>query len=53
MSVLSYLQIDGEIDIHQIRLSENLADMFTKSLPAVAFEKLTYDIELRQLRDIN
>ena len=47
------LQKDGEIDIHQIRSSENLADMFTKSLPAATFEKLTYGIELRRLRDIN
>ena len=47
------LQKDGEIDIHQIRSSENLADMFTKSLLATTYEKLTYGIGLRQLRDIN
>ena len=47
------LQKDGEIDIHQIRSSENLADMFTKSLPAATFEKLTYGIGLRRLRDFN
>ena len=48
-----YLHKDGEIDIHQIRSSENLADMFTKSLPAVIFENLAYGIGLRRLRDIN
>ena len=47
------LQKDGEIDIHQIRSSKNLAYMFTKSLPTATFEKLTYDIGLRRLRDIN
>ena len=47
------LQKDGEIDINQIRSSENLADMFTKSLPAATFEKLTYGIGLRRLRDFN
>ena len=47
------LQKDGEIDIHQIRSSENLADMFTKSLPAATFKKLTYGIGLRRLKDIN
>ena len=40
------LQKDGEIDIHQIRSSENLADMFTKSLPPATFEKLTYGMSL-------
>ena len=46
------LQNDGEIDIQQIRSSENLADMFTKSLPTTTFEKLTYSIGLRRLKDI-
>ena len=41
-----------EIDSHQIRSNENLADMFTMLLPAATLEKLTYDIELRRLRDI-
>ena len=47
------LQKDGEINVQQIRSSENLADLFTKSLPGTIFEKLVYDIGLRRLRDIN
>ena len=34
------LQKSGEIDVQQIRSSDNLADLFTKSLPTSTFKKL-------------
>ena len=43
----------GEIDSHEIRSNEKLADMFTMLLPAATLEKFTYDIELRRFRDIS
>ena len=46
------LQKDGEIDIQQIRSDENLADLFTKSLPGAIFQKLVHGIGLRKLRDL-
>ena len=46
-------QNDGEIDIQQICLSENLTDLFTKSLPNATFKKLVNGIRLHKLRDIN
>ncbi|XP_022019404.1 uncharacterized protein LOC110919447 [Helianthus annuus] len=47
------LQKEGEIDIHQIKSSENLADLFTKSLPRSNFEYLSQRIELRRLKDVS
>ncbi|XP_015167829.1 uncharacterized protein [Solanum tuberosum] len=46
------LQKKGEIDVQQVRSSDNLADMFTKALPTSIFEKLRYKIGMRHLRDI-
>ena len=46
------LQQNGEIEVHQIRSSDNLADLFTKALPTSTFEKLRYKIGMRRLRDI-
>ncbi|KAL5717408.1 hypothetical protein ACHQM5_010413 [Ranunculus cassubicifolius] len=43
------LQKSGEIDIQQIRSSENLADIFTKSLPKSTFQKLVHGIGMRKL----
>jgi len=34
------LQKDGEEHVTQIRSSENLADLFTKTLPTATFKKL-------------
>jgi hypothetical protein len=45
-------QKNGEIDVHQIRSNENLADLFTKSLPTKTFENLVHKIGLRRLKDI-
>ena len=46
------LQKSGEIDVQQIRLSDNLINLFTKSLPTSIFKKLTHKIGMRQLKDI-
>ena len=43
----------GEIDVQQIRLIDNLTDLFTKSLPTSTFKKLIYKIRMRKLKDIN
>ena len=47
------LQKNGEIDVQQIRLSDNLADLFTKALPTSTFRKLIYKIEMRQPKDVD
>ena len=47
------LQKSGEIDVQQIRSSDNLAELFTKSLPTSTFKKLIHKIGMRQLKDIN
>ena len=46
------LQKSGNIDIKQIRSCDNLADMFTKSLPTVNFKKMVHNIGMRRLKDI-
>ena len=46
------LQQNGEIEVQQIRSSDNLADLLTKALPTSMFEKLRYKIGMRRLRDI-
>ena len=46
------LQQNGEIEVQQIRSSDNLVDLFTKALPTSTFEKLRYKIGMRRLRDI-
>ena len=43
---------NGEIEVQQIRSSDNLVDLFTKALPTSTFEKLRYKIGMRRLRDI-
>jgi hypothetical protein len=46
------LQKSGEIKILQARSCDNLADLFTKSLPASSFYKCIYEIGMRRLRDL-
>ena len=46
------LQKDGEIDVQQIRSNDNLADLFTKSLPFATFKKLALQVGMRQLKDL-
>ncbi|CAA7017529.1 unnamed protein product [Microthlaspi erraticum] len=47
------LQKNGDVSVHQIRSSENLADFFTKALPTSTFKKLTHIIGLHRLKDLS
>ena len=47
------LQKNSEIDVQQIRSSDNLADLFTKALLTSMFRKLRYKIEMRQPKDVD
>ena len=44
------LQKNGDIDVQQIRSSDNPTDLFTKSLPTSTFEKMVYKIGMRRLK---
>jgi len=46
------LQESGEINILQIKSCDNLADLFTKSLPTSMFQKLVHGIGMRRLWDL-
>lgn len=43
------LQKNGDIKVQQIRSSDNLADLFTKSLPTLTLEKIVYKIGIHRL----
>ena len=45
-------QKNGEINVLQVRSSENSADIFTKALPTATFKKLIQKIGLRRLKDL-
>ena len=47
------LQKNGDIDVRQIRSSDNPADLFTKSLPASTLEKMVHKIGMRKLNHLN
>ena len=47
------LQNNGEINIQQIRSSDNPADLFTKALPATTFKKFLRQIGMRKLKDLH
>jgi hypothetical protein len=46
------LKLMGEISILQTKLCDNLADLFTKSLPYYTFSKCVAGIVMRRLRDL-
>ena len=46
-------QKSGKIDVQQIRQSDNLIDLLTKSLSTSTFKKITYKIGMCQLKDID
>jgi hypothetical protein len=46
------LQKNGEISILQTKSCDNLADLFTKSLPSSLFHKYVNGIGMRRLRDL-
>jgi hypothetical protein len=41
-----------DIDVQQICLKDNLADLFTKQLPTTMFEGLRRNIGMKQLKDL-
>jgi hypothetical protein len=47
------LQKNGLINIYQIRSSDNLADLFTKSLSKNIFEQVSHKIDIRHLKDVH
>ena len=47
------LQKNGEIDVQQIRSSDNLADLFTKALPTSMFKKLIYKVGMQKVKDVD
>ena len=47
------LQKNGEIDVQQIRSSDNLTNLFTKALPTSMFNKLIYNVGMRKVKDVN
>ena len=46
------LQESQQVDVKQIRSSNNLADLFTKALPTSTFEKLVYGIGMRRVNKL-
>jgi hypothetical protein len=46
------LQQNGEISVMQTKSCDNLADLFTKSLPYSTFQKCVKDIGMRRLRNL-
>ena len=47
------LQESGEIEILQVKSCDNLADLFTKSLPYSTFKQCVHGIGMRRLRDLH
>ena len=43
---------NDEINVQQIRSSDNIADLFTKALPTITFKKLVHQIGIRQVKDL-
>jgi hypothetical protein len=46
------LQEHGEISILQTKSCDNLADLFTKSLPLAIFDKCVKDIGMKRVKDL-
>ena len=46
------LHKNGEIEILQTKSCDNLADLFTKSLPTSLFQKYVFGIGMRRLKDL-
>jgi hypothetical protein len=46
------LQEHGEISILQTKSCDNLADLFTKSLPLAIFNKCVKDIGMKRVKDL-
>ncbi|CAL9219226.1 unnamed protein product [Arabidopsis halleri] len=46
------LQRDGEVRVIQVQSCDNSADLFTKALPTSTLRKLTHQIGMRRLKDL-
>ena len=46
------LQKNGDIDVQQIRSSDNVADLFTKSLPTATFKKMVHKIGMQRFKEV-
>ena len=46
------LQKASEVQVVQVRSSDNSADLFTKSLPTCTFRKFKHQIGMRRLKDL-
>ena len=46
------LQKNGDIDVQQIRSSDNVANLFTKSLSTVTFKKMMHKIGMQRFKDV-
>ncbi|GJS95225.1 hypothetical protein Tco_0802193 [Tanacetum coccineum] len=46
------LQKSGDIIVQKVRLSDNQADLFTKTLSTTTFKKLVHDTRMRRLNEL-
>ena len=46
------LQKNGDINVQQIHSSDNIIDLFTKSLPTATFKKMVHKIGMQMLKDV-
>ena len=47
------LQKNGDINVQQIRSSDNVADLFTKSLPTAIFKKKVHKLGMRRFKSLD
>ena len=47
------LQKNGDINVQQIRSSDNVADLFTKSLPTATFNKMVHKLGMRRFKSLD
>ena len=47
------LQKNGNINVQQIRSSDNVADLFTKSLPTAIFKKMVHKLGMRRFKSLD
>ena len=46
------LQKNGDINVQQIRSSDNVTDLFTKSPPIATFKKMVHKIRMQRFKDV-
>ena len=47
------LQKNGDINVQQIRSSNNMDDLFTKSLPTATFKKMAHKLGMRRFKSLD